>query len=74
VEAGLIERHHDKVDGRVVLVQLTSDGKRIRRRMAATHTRDIRRLVGAPLDSSAHQALDGALKRLTSPLEHLTSA
>jgi DNA-binding MarR family transcriptional regulator len=65
VDADLIQRHHDEADRRVVLVQLTSKGKRLRRRMAATHTKDILGLVGEPLCETDLAALDTALTQLS---------
>ena len=64
VDADLIQRHHDESDRRVVLVSLTSKGRRLRRRMAATHTRDILRLVGEPVGARDLAALDMALMHL----------
>lgn len=64
VDRGLIQRLCDEADRRVVLVQLTNDGKRVRRRMAATHTKDIRRLVGEPIGASNLATLDAALQQL----------
>lgn len=64
VDRGLIQRRHDEADRRVVLVELTKDGKRLRRRMAATHTKDIRRLVGEPIGASDLATLDTTLQHL----------
>ena len=63
VDAGLVDRHHGETDRREVLVELTRDGKRLRRRMAAVHTRDIERLLGKPL-SDEHDRLHETLGRL----------
>lgn len=60
----LIRRHKLKADRRVVLVELTNEGKRLRRRMAATHTKDIRRMVGKPVGARDLAALDTALLHL----------
>jgi DNA-binding MarR family transcriptional regulator len=67
VDDGLVARTHDTHDRRVVQVELTADGKALRRRMATVHTRDIRRLVGMAIDGDARAHLDHALRRL---LEH----
>lgn len=64
VDADLIARHRGESDGRVVQVELTPDGRRLRRRMAAVHTRDIRQLFGNALDAEDHEALDRALEKL----------
>jgi DNA-binding MarR family transcriptional regulator len=66
VEAGLISRHHGAADRREVLVDLTTAGKRLRRRMAAVHTRDIEALVGKPLSTNQHNHLNDSLSRLLS--------
>ena len=47
VEGGLVRRTHGARDRREVLVDLTPDGRRLHRRMAVVHTRDIDRLLGA---------------------------
>jgi DNA-binding MarR family transcriptional regulator len=64
VEAGFITRIDGENDRRNVLVQLTPEGRRLRRRMAVAHTRDIDRLVGIQLSTSALADLDGALDTL----------
>ncbi len=64
VEAGLVDRARGDVDRREVLVSLTSSGRRLRRRMAVVHTRDIERLFGDPLGDVEHRALGRALDRL----------
>jgi DNA-binding MarR family transcriptional regulator len=64
VDVGLLARTHGTDDRRVVQVELTTDGKALRRRMATIHTRDIRRLVGEPLDAGDRAHLDRALRRL----------
>jgi DNA-binding MarR family transcriptional regulator len=66
VEAGFIARVHGENDRRNVLVQLTAEGRRLRRRMAVAHTRDIDRLVGIRLSTSALANLDAALDTLLS--------
>lgn len=50
VEAGHAERHTGPTDRREVRVALTADGRRLHRRLAAHHTRDIRRLVHPVVD------------------------
>ena len=51
VEGGLVRRTHGARDRREVLVDLTPNGRRLHRRMAVVHTRDIDRLLGAQLSS-----------------------
>ncbi len=58
VEGGLVRRTHGERDRREVLVDLTPDGRRLHRRMAAVHTRDIDRLVGPQLPSLPVRAVD----------------
>lgn len=74
VEAGFIARVHGEKDRRNVLVQLTTEGRRLRRRMAVAHTRDIDRLVGIRLSSSALADLDAALDTLLSEVAGKTTA
>jgi DNA-binding MarR family transcriptional regulator len=66
VEAGLVSRRHGDSDRRAVLVDLTTEGRRTHRRMAAVHTRDIGRLVDSPLSTSECTQLDGTLRILLS--------
>ncbi len=63
-DAGLIARSHGEHDRREVLVALTPEGARLHRRMAAAHTRDIRRLMGSTLDADDLAVLDQLLGRL----------
>lgn len=64
VAAGLVERTRGDRDRREVLVALTAEGRRLRRRMAAVHVRDIERLVGTPLSTQRLQHLDATLRHL----------
>ena len=64
VERGFVERSHGDDDGRVVLVDLTAAGRRLRRRMAAVHTRDIDACFGARLTAAELTAVDAILRRL----------
>lgn len=64
VDGGLVERRGDEGDGRVRLVDLTPTGKRVWRRMAAVHSRDIEALFGAPLTATQVGAVDAALQQL----------
>jgi DNA-binding MarR family transcriptional regulator len=73
VEAGFIARVHGENDRRNVLVQLTTEGRRLRRRMAVAHTRDINRLVGTRLSTSALADLDAALGTLLSEVAGKTA-
>ena len=63
-EAGLVERSRGELDRREVFVDVTSAGRRLHRRMAAVHTRDIERLLGTPLSDSGRVGLDKALDDL----------
>ncbi len=67
VDAGLLQRFPGEADRREVLVALTSEGRRLRGRMATVHTRDVERLVGAPLRPEERAALDAALRTLLDP-------
>ena len=64
VDAGLMERSAGTQDRREVFVELTPAGKRLWRRMAAVHTRDIQAHLGAPLSGSQHCELHEALAPL----------
>ena len=64
VDGGFVERSHGEADRREVLVDLTPAGKRLRRRMAAVHTRDIEAHFGARLTANEIAAVDAALRRL----------
>lgn len=64
VESGHVRRLHGEHDRREVRVDLTADGRHLRRRMAAVHTRDIERLFGAPLSPADHLVLDAAMRHL----------
>jgi DNA-binding MarR family transcriptional regulator len=64
VDAELITRLHGGTDRRNVLVELTPQGRRLRRRMAVIHTRDIERLFGSPLSTDELTHLDQALRML----------
>ena len=65
-EAGFISRHNGETDRREVFVDLTTEGTRLWRRMAAVHTRDIEALVGEPLSTVEHNHLNYSLSRLLS--------
>ncbi len=67
VEAGLVDRLSGERDRREVLVDLTPSGRRLHRRMAAAHTRDIDRLIASRLSPSERTHLDAALRRLLPP-------
>ena len=58
VTEGHLVRSPGQIDRREVLVDLTANGQRLRRRMAVVHTRDIEQLFGAPLTQSSHRQLD----------------
>lgn len=57
VDDGHVRRARGTTDRREVLVDLTPSGRRLRRRMAVVHTRDIHRLFGAPLSPEQHHEL-----------------
>jgi DNA-binding MarR family transcriptional regulator len=61
---GWLERWHDEDDRRVVLVSLTSEGKRAFRRAARLHLDGIARLVEAPLAGFDLSTLGAALNVL----------
>lgn len=63
-DAGFVERHQGAVDRRQVFVQLTAEGRRLRRRMAAVHTRDIEDVFGAALSAEELARLHTTLERL----------
>lgn len=52
VRAGLIERHEDPEDRRVVRLRLTAQGARTLRQLAALHLEEIKRLAPRILDLS----------------------
>lgn len=64
VTDGHVERAAGEHDRREVVVSLTTQGKRLRRSMAATHTRDIIELVGARLSEREVAQLQRALQSL----------
>ena len=64
VDGGELERIADPTDGRVVRVQLTTTGRRLYRRMAAAHGRDIDELFLAPLSGQQQSALADAFEAL----------
>ena len=63
-DAGLVERTTGTTDRREVLVDVTADGRRQHRRLAAIHTRDIQRLVADRLSTADHEELARLLGRL----------
>ena len=67
VESGHLDRRRGLADRRAVLVGITAEGRRLHRRMAAHHTRDIRRLFGARLSPGAQSGLEHALAELLAP-------
>jgi len=62
--AELVERVRGEHDRREVFVVLTAEGRRLRRRMAAVHVRDIERLIDSPLSAQQLALLDSALRDL----------
>lgn len=67
--AGLVERTRGPHDRREVFVDLTTEGQRLRRRMAAVHVRDIERLLDTPLSAPQLALLDSALRDLLADAE-----
>lgn len=63
VERGLVVRRAGPSDRRQVLVELTVEGRRVHRRMAAVHTRDIGHHLDG-LDADGLAELEGLLARL----------
>ena len=64
VERGLVERRPGADDRRRVLVSLTRAGRRLHRRMATLHTRDIHRLLIDRLSERERHTIEAALGRL----------
>lgn len=64
VSAGLVARDRGAEDRRAVFVALTSDGRRLYRRMATVHGRDIKRLMENGLTSSELHLLTDLSSRL----------
>ncbi len=67
VADGHVERAAGEHDRREVVVTLTTEGKRLRRAMAVTHTLDINELIGARLSEQQVTQLERALQSLQSP-------
>lgn len=66
VTDGFVEARQSDVDRRSRLVQLTGDGRRLHRKMAAVHGRDIEQLFTSRLT-------DGQLATLVEAFEHLAA-
>jgi DNA-binding MarR family transcriptional regulator len=64
VRRGWLERRHDDADRRVVLVELTDEGKRAQARAGRLHLDGIARLVDAPLARHELRRLAAALHAL----------
>jgi DNA-binding MarR family transcriptional regulator len=67
VSRGWMERWHDDIDRRVVLVRLTDEGKRAQRRAGRLHLDGIARLIEAPLAGYDVVGLAAALEALAGP-------
>jgi DNA-binding MarR family transcriptional regulator len=65
VDDGLVERSAGASDRREVRVALTPDGRRLWRRMAAVHARDIERHLGDPLSGRRRRELDAIVRDLS---------
>lgn len=63
VDRGLVVRQPGPSDRRQVLVELTAEGRRVHRRMAAVHTRDIGRHLDG-LDADGLAELERLLARV----------
>lgn len=74
VDAELVIRTQSELDGRVVLVSLTSAGKRLRRRMATAHARDIDIHFSSLLDVESMDAFDVIVQRLLVAQEFVDAA
>ena len=64
VDDQLLARWAGEIDRREVLVSLTGEGRRVHRRMALTHTRDIDALFTGTLSDTEIEALGSAFDRL----------
>ena len=71
VDDGLLQRQQRGTDRREVHVELTPAGRRLWRRMATVHTRDIERLVGRQLSG---RDLDRARRRSPESCSETTDA
>ncbi len=70
VTAGLLSRSRGDVDRREVVIDTTPAGRRLYRRMAAMHTRDIERRFGDLLSTSGRAGLILGLDELHSGMGH----
>ena len=61
VDSGHLRRRPGQVDRREIFVELTPAGRKLQRRMAALHTRDIEQLIGATFTAEAARVLDATL-------------
>ena len=68
VEAGLVERHRDVEDSRVVLATLTRAGRRVQRRAALTHLEGIQRHLGRFVDERLAADMAAAFSAVTTAL------
>ncbi len=64
VQRGWVERRHDGTDRRVVLVGLTTEGKRAQRRAGRLHLEGIARLVESPLAGHEPRRVSAGLRAL----------
>jgi DNA-binding MarR family transcriptional regulator len=63
-ETALVERVRGDQDRREVLVGLSAEGRRLHRRLAAHHGRDIEALFGARLEPDEQSVIETAFGRL----------
>lgn len=67
VRKGLVRREHADHDARVVLARLTSSGRQVVRRAAATHLRGIRQHFTGRLTEAQLRNVASALETVTGP-------
>jgi DNA-binding MarR family transcriptional regulator len=66
---GLVDRHRDAKDARVVFAELTQKGRERVRRAAQVHLRGIRKHFSGPLTSAQLRSVASALKAIAGPHE-----
>jgi DNA-binding MarR family transcriptional regulator len=69
VEARLVERVRGEEDRREVLVGLSPGGRRLHRRMAAHHGRDIETMFSGRLEPAETAVIDTSLRRLAESID-----
>ena len=71
VNASMVERLRGESDRREVLVELSPEGRRLHRRMAAHHGRDIETLFSERLSPQVQSVIRAAFARLSASTELL---